>query len=198
MGIHFNWLILNQLDAEKYQFSYYFYSLYIEYLLTLYGTIFYQAVGPYLQQQRKYLLTYVHTYIYIYLCIFYMYLLGVCGTGNIHTKEILHQKYGGLQTIQARGKKDSRNVKSYKGRVKYDLYLFINNGATHREKYFSHFCIRHVSYNLSLLLVDKNYLQDKLLSSLYWAICQKIYLCRQYKRRMLNTAQSYLARNGSD
>ena len=157
-----------------------------------------QLVPIYSSKESTYLLMFMHTYIYIYLCIFYMYLLGVCGTGNIHTKEILHQKYGGLQTIQARGKKDSRNVKSYKGRVKYDLYLFINNGATHREKYFSHFCIRHVSYNLSLFLVDKNYLQDKLLSSLYWAICQKIYLCRQYKRRILNTAQSYLARDGSD
>ena len=75
MGIHFNWLILNQLDAEKYQFSYYFYiMLYIEYLLTLYGTILYQAVGPYLHQQRKYLLTYVHTYLYTHLP---MYILHV-------------------------------------------------------------------------------------------------------------------------
>ena len=63
--------------------------LYIEYLLTLYGTILYQAVGPYLQQQRKYLLTYVHN-IYTSTYVYSTYLLGVCGTGNIHTKEILH------------------------------------------------------------------------------------------------------------
>ena len=48
--------------------------LYIEYLLTLYGTILYQAVGPYLQQQRKYLLTYVHTYIHLPMYILHTYL----------------------------------------------------------------------------------------------------------------------------